>query len=251
MYDPPIQRHKTIVMQRIQQAASRGYNLYTYGSVPYKKAPALADKFAEKYGIHLNENQRGYRKRLKRSNAFLYLYPKKDSDLMLWWLLATEGEGTVHTEEVLKSIYNKHERLTWDGDYELVVMPKDDSKPTVTWRMTRGCYKDWNDRIRKSIRQKYTDDKARQAVWSLGRAPGFSGVRSQVKRLHAVFRAEWKRTRRQTDTMPSIASIGYVRGLKSDTVALSVLVKRMNQGKRPFPRKITTTTTGGDDVGLD
>ena len=248
MYDPPIQRHKTIVMQRIQQAATRGYCLYTYGSIPFKKAPAFADKMASKYGVDLNENQRGYRRRLKRANAFLYLYPKKDSDLLLWWLMATEGEGVVHTEESLKSIFNKHERLCWDGDYELVVMPKENSKPTITWRMTRACYKDWNDRVRKSIRQKYTDDKARQAVWSLGRAPGFSGIRSQVKRLHAVFRAEWKRTRRDTDVMPAIPSIGYVRGLKSDSIPLSVLVKRLNQGKRPFPRK---DTKGETNDGLD
>jgi len=242
MYDPPIQRHKTVVMQRIQQAASRGYSLFTFGTVPYKKAQAFADKIATNYKVDLNENQRGYRRRLKRANAFLFLYPKKDTDLFHWWILATEGTGAIHDKERLFSIFDKQNRLTWDNDYELVVMPKENSKHTMTWRMTRKCYQSWNDRIRKSIRQKYTDDKARQAAWSLGRAPGFSGIRLQVKRLYTIFSSEWKRTRRETDTMPTLPKVGYVRGLKSDTIPISTIVKRLEKGKRPFPRKDTKGT---------
>lgn len=239
MYDPEVQRHKTIVMQRIQQAATRGYCLYVSGAVPHKKAQAFANKMAEQYGVNLNENQRGYRKRLNKANAFLFLYPKKDSDTFLWWLLSTEGLGVIREQETMTTIFDKHNRLTWDEDYELVVMPRADAKPTVTWRMTRSCYQGWNDRIRKSIRQKYTDDMARQAIWSLARAPGFSGIRTQVKRLYQVFSAEWKRTRRDSDAMPPLTPVGYVRGLKSDTVPLSTIIKRLEKGKRPFPRKDT------------
>lgn len=239
MYDPPIQRYKTIVMQRIQQASSRGYSLYTSGSIHYTKVQAFVEKLAVKYGVNLNENQRAYRKRQNKSNAFLHLYPKKNSEKLLWWLLVTEGEGDVHLHESLKSVFDKHNRLVWDHDYELTVLPKKDSKPSLTWRMTRKCYEEWNDRIRKSIRQKYSDDQAKQAVWSLGRAPGFSGIRAQVKRLHSLFRSEWKRTRRATDPIPSIPPIGYVRGLRSDSIPLSSLVKRLSRGVAPFPKKIT------------
>lgn len=237
MYNPPVQRHKTIVMQRIQQAASRGYHFFTQGSVHYRKVQAFADKMATKYQVDANENQRSYRKRQKKANAFLYLYPQKDSELFLWWLLATEGDGLVHEEEKLRSIFSKHQRLDWYNDYELAILPKENSKHTVTWRMTRMCYRAWNDRIRKSIRQKYTDDQAKQAAWSLSRAPGFSGIREQVKRLHGIYRAEWKRTRRDTDVMPALSSIGYVRGLKSDGIALSIVVNRIKNNKRPFPKK--------------
>lgn len=236
MYDPDIQRRKTTIMQRIQQAATRGYCLYTCGTVPAKKAQTLADKFAEKYGTNLNENQRSYRRRLKKSNAFLYLYPKKNSNNFLWWLLVTEGTGLVHDEENLIKIFDKHNRLTWDNDYELVVLPKENSKHTVTWRMNRKCYQSWNDRIRKAIRQKYSNDKAKQAIWSLARTPGFSGIRKQVKRLYQLFKSEWKRTRKHTEEIPALPKVNYVRGIKSDTIPLSQIVKRMNSGKRPFPR---------------
>ena len=223
-------------MQRIQQAATRGYCLYTSGVVACDKAQGFADKMAAKYGVDLNENQRSYRRRLKKSNAFLYLYPKKNSDVFLWWLLVTEGVGTVHDQEKLTQISDKQSRLTWDNDYELVLLPKPNSKPTVTWRMTRPCYKQWNQRIRLAIRQRYTDDKVRQALWSLARAPGFSGIREQVKRLYQLFQGEWRRTRKKSEEQPKLPKIFYVRGLKSNTYFLTLIIKRLKSGVAPYPR---------------
>lgn len=236
MFDPLIQRRKTTVMQRIQQAASRGYSLYISGTIPAVKAQPLADKFAQKYKIDANENQRSYRRRLQKSNTFLFMYPKKDSTDILWWLMATEGTGAIHDEERLIKIFDKHNRLTWENDYELVVLPKENSKHTVTWRMTRRCYQDWNTRIRKSIRQKYTDDKVRQSIWSLARTPGFSGIRNQVKSLYKLLAAEWNRTRKKSSVMPPLPRVNYVRGIKSETAPLSLVTRRLGLGKKPFPR---------------
>lgn len=235
-FDFEVERYKTAVMQRIQQAAARGYAWYTSGLVHHEKALNLCNKFARLYGVNLNENQRSYRKRKQHANSMLFIYPKKDSPYLLWWLLATDGEGEIHKNEKLISIHDNHRRLVWDDDYELVMMPKAGAKPRITWRMTRKCYQEWNDRIRKAIRQKYTDDSARQAAWSLKRTPGFGGIREQVMKLNNLFSSEWKRIRKSTEEMPSVSFVGYVRGIKSNKLSLSIVLKRMKQGKRPFPR---------------
>jgi len=236
LIDFEVERYKTTLMQRIQQAASRGYCWYTSGLVHAEKAENLTNKFSDKYGTNLNDNQRSYRRKKNIANSFLYLYPKKDSKYFLWWLLVTDGTGEVHQSENLISVHNKQSRLTWDDDYELIVLPKNNSKPSVTWRMTRKCYMNWNDRIRKAIRTKYSDDAARQSAWSLKRIPGFRGIREQVKKLNVLYKSEWKRIRKSDEGMPKLDFVGYVRGLKSNKIKLSVIVTRVRKGKRPFPR---------------
>lgn len=72
--------------------------------VKAERALNMAAKFAEKYGVGMNENQRSYAKRQGKANAFLLMYPKKDERAFLWWLLATEGEGMIHNEENLISV---------------------------------------------------------------------------------------------------------------------------------------------------
>lgn len=239
MYDPQIQRRKTTLMQRIQQAATRGYFYYVSGEIRANKVIGVANKFAEKYKTDINENQRSYRKRKGNANALLFLYPKKDSSNFYYWLLATDGNGEIHEQEKLIKIFDKSQRLSWDNDYELVTLPKKGSKHTVTWRMTRLCYQSWNDRIRKAIRQKYSNDLSNQAIWSLSRVPGFSGIRDQVKKLYKLFNAEWKRTRAKNEEIKKLPPIGYVRGIKSDTYPLSLIVKRQSKGLRPFPNRKT------------
>ena len=77
MYDPAIHRRKTVVMQRIQQLSVRGYRWYIRGEVTAERALNLAAKFAEKYGVGMNENQRSYAKRKGKENAFLLMRTKK------------------------------------------------------------------------------------------------------------------------------------------------------------------------------
>ena len=238
MYDPAIDRRKTAVMQRIQQLSARGYHWYISGEVKAERALTLAAKYAEKYGVGKNENQRSYAKRQGKANAFLLMYPKQHESAFLWWLLATEGEGMVHNEEQLLSVTDKHHRLTWNGDYELVQLTREGkNKPVMTWRMTREGYRSWHERIRKAVRTRTTNEPVKQAIWTLFRAPGFSEVRKQVKQLAFQLQKEWQRTRKKNEDMPPIpANIGYVRGFKSETVHLSLIVRRMKLGKRPFPR---------------
>ncbi len=237
MFDIEIYRRKTAVMQAIQKVASKGYVLYISGEIEAKKALGFAEKMNSSYGICRNENQRYYAKKQGKANTFLYMYPIKNSTKFLWWILVTEGKGDIVDKERLISIYDKSQRLTWAGDYELITVPRENAKPAVTWRMTRKCYQSWNDRIRQAIRARYNNDLSQQALWSLSRAPGFSGIRDQVKRLQKTYAGEWKRTRRNTEDMPKIKPIGYLRMQTADKYPLSVISRRIKMGISPFPKK--------------
>jgi hypothetical protein len=65
------------------------------------------------------------------------------------------------------------------------------------------------------IRQK-RDVQLEQLIESVWRAPGFSGIRDQVKKLAKLMHQEWKRSRGQDEVMPVIPErIGYLRRLPS------------------------------------
>ena len=237
MFQPEIERYKTSVMQRIQHAVTQGYVFYLKGEISTKKIESFADKMNTKYHVGLNKNQKYYRKQNEKANATLFLYPKKNSDGFYWWLLATKGNGLIHDEEKLLPVFGKHQRLSWDNDYKLAFFSAEGKKTAVTWRMTRQCYQSWIIRIKLIIRKKGSSDEVRQALWSLKKVPGFSGLREQVKRLYKLFIVEWKRSRKHSEKVPTIPVIPYLRSIKADTKPLSLLVNRIKSGKKPFPNK--------------
>ena len=238
MYEPIIFTKKTVVMQRIQQYTARGYCWHIQGSIPAHKALNLVAKFDQMYCIGRNDNQRSYAKKKGKANAVLFLYPVNPLEGLRWWLLATDGLGDIHTCERLIHITAAKERLHWNQDYELVMLPREGkTTPTVTWRMTRDCYQGWHSRIRIAVRDYHSRDRLKQAVWSLYRCPGFSEIRTQVKRLSWHLQKEWQRSRKPSETSPVIPkNIGYVRGISCNTIPLALVCKRMQAGKRPFPR---------------
>jgi hypothetical protein len=70
-----------------------------------------------------------------------------------------------------------------------------------------------HDEIVRVIRSRH-DSRLEQIIYSLHRSPGFAGIRTQVKKLWDIIRAEWKRTRSKAEVMPEIPkNIGYVRRL--------------------------------------
>lgn len=241
MFDPGIERYKTTVMQRIQQAASRGYVYFIQGYIPLNKVTSFAEKMNDRYDVGANENRRAYKKRKGLANTRLFLYPIKDEQQFRYWLLATEGEGAVHVEEKLHKIFDVHHRISFHNDYELVPVTKKGTEYSTTWRMTRQHYKEWHERVRSSVRNPYTDEFARQSLWSLNRVPGFAGIRVQAKSLLKVFHAEWKRSKHHATPLPPSKALGYVRGLKENTTPLSTVVRRLAQGRRPFPNIKTGT----------
>lgn len=241
MQEFPVYRYKTTTMQRIQQLSIRGYHWYTSGTVPYSKAQKLAAKFNALYGIDCNENQRSYRRTKGIANAKLLLYPVKDSRTFLWWLLVTDGIGDAHKKEQLSKVTDAQKRLKWNDEYELVQMTREGKKePVITWRITKKYITAWHFRIKKSVRKKSTED-LRQTIWSLQRVPAFSEVRNQVKVLRNQIQKEWKRSKKESDTMPPMNPlIPYVRTADTESIPLDKVVLRMAKGLRPFPRKALT-----------
>jgi hypothetical protein len=237
MWNPQILRYKTTVMQRIQLAASHGYDRYVSGECRNQRIIALATKFAQQYGVKTNENQRRWAKKNGRANAFLFLYPKRESTDWLWWLLVSPGSGAVVEHERLKSVTGQRTRLSWLSEFEVVLHQRSDSKrPSITWRMKRKNYDAWHTRIRSAVRARKTDLPAKQVLALLYRNPGFAGIRQQVFRLTQLFRKEWIRSRRAAETMPPTRLLPYVQCSSCPTIPLFEIVQRLDAGRSAFPR---------------
>ena len=225
MFDPPVHFHKTILMQRILDVVSRGYEQYTSGVVPTHKAAQLYDKFAERYGVHFNANQRAYAKRKGKSNARLFFLYQDGSKDLSWWLLVSKGTGSVHELEQLSYALDKRKRIRIGEDYELVRRTRSSAKgggAVWSWRMTHCCYERWRERLIAISRSKDAF-KTTQAVGSLYRTPGFSGVRHQVGKLVTFLRHQWRRRHGNLDNLVLQPKLPYLERLSDTTVPLSQL----------------------------
>ncbi|MHB0991532.1 MAG: hypothetical protein ACYC0M_09680 [Burkholderiales bacterium] len=87
-----------------------------------------------------------------------------------------------------------------------------------------ASYEAWRLRIIRACRTD-VQQPARQAWHSLYGTPGFSGARSQVGKLVALFRAEWRRNKGDTSLFFPKARLGYIQRLKNDSRPLSVVMK--------------------------
>lgn len=223
MYDPQVHVHKAVLMQRLLDAVVRGYEWHVYGIISLQKAEPLVEKFAERYGIDLNANQRAYRKRLGRANARLFLYTSPECTDMYWWLLATPGTGKVREEERLMHAIKDRQRIQIGNDYELVRRTRSRAHGggmVWTWKMTRTCYTRWRERIILSCRR-FDPGAVKQAVASLYRVPGFSGNRQQVGKLVALMRTEWRRRHGNLESLILPLKLPYVERLHDTAVRLS------------------------------
>lgn len=223
MCDPLVHIHKTVLMQRLLDSVARGYWWHTSGTVPLAKAERFSNKLDERYGVHRNANQRAYAKRMGWSNARLFLYASPNAPMLYWWLLATDGEGRVHGEERLARASDSRRRVRIGKNYELLrrTRPRAKGGGTVwTWRMTSECVGEWRSRILAACRR--SDAHAvTQAIVSLYRAPGFSGIRHQVGKLAALLRSEWRRRHGNIDELLLPRVLPYVERLSDSSVPLS------------------------------
>ena len=224
MYDPLIVP-KRILMQRIQDFTRYGYHYYTIGYVPYERAARLVNKFDRYYRISADKNER-HRARLRgEGSAYLLLYIAPDQDRLMFILMVTDGDHPAHKLENLKDAREPHARITITG-YELVRQTRAGSdRPVITWRMTKSNYENWRERIRKTVRSR-GEKSVQEMITTLVHSPGFSGIRTQVKRLGQLFRAEWKRANRKPTRPPALPRIFYVQRLANDGMHLSQFIKR-------------------------
>jgi hypothetical protein len=152
---------------------------------------------------------------------------------VLWWqphaesvvfaLLLTPGQHAARQLEKLLDAAERDGRLTL-GDYELVQRPRDGkAAPAWTWRLTEEAYEGWRARVLEVVRGG-NDFVVQQLITDLTATPGFAGVREQVKKLKALFRAEWAR-RRGKQSMPTLPRQRFVQRLENKGQRLSAVCK--------------------------
>ena len=230
-YDPPVCLHKGDVMAAMQHHVAHGYYFWTSGEVSADKAMNLAQKFYARYAIGDNANQRAWRKRKGEANAAFFLYPKRDSHGFHWWLLATEGDGEIKKRETLNDTRRQGERLQWNGEYELALMTKKQRhKPSWSWRMTSANWQAWQVRLKKAGRS-HDESLMRQAVWSLYRTPGFASTRTQVGKLLAFAKTQWRHAHKARNFPPAPPTLYYRRFQTHDKQPLSSLLVRASRAR--------------------
>ncbi len=198
---------KILAMQRLQDAARFDYHLYFQGEIGFEKLAALSKKFAREYDTELTKSQRSRRKLSGEAVTQFLVWKPESGDKAIFWLLTTGGKGRVMEREQFVDLRDKEHRLSLTG-YELV-----HDGVSWSWRMEKTTYTNHQKRLRNAILAK-NDLALQMAIASLYNSPGFRLVRRQVGMLSKWLRGEWKRLRKDTESMPALPTfLAYVRRL--------------------------------------
>ena len=238
-------------MQRIADAVNHGFTHHISGTVSIDRLPHLVAKFDLNFQVFADRNVRARRKQEKLGNVQIVLW--HNNGIVHWWLLATapeEGEHHIHKAEKLRNALDRTGRFEIDG-FELVRLPykenknipkkenknipekakpKADSKKAtcLTWRMSEQKYQDWRLSIIDTVRSRSTNNM-HHLLYRLYSSPGFSGIRSQIGKLAALYLAEVKRAAIKEAPKPP-KRLGYVRRLKHSGITLLQLVAQAKSG---------------------
>ena len=230
---------KRAAMRVILETVQRGNRYWSTGTVTPEKALRFAAKMAERYRADANQAQRAYAKSKGHANTTLVMYPE-DNGVLRWWLLATTGEGAVHTQESLSDTHDKRTLLTWGEQYELVhdQRPKSHGGGRVwTWRLAPQRYAELEAAMRDLAASpgahSRTDDLA-ALVQAVMRMPGFHGVRQQQLALLQIGKEMWARTHTASDSIPWPDKVPYLDKSfacyhTTDPLRLDVLVQLLQQ----------------------
>lgn len=215
---------QALVMQRALDSVSQGYVLWTSGTVPLPKAFKLAQKFDLIYDIGADRNKRQRKRKLEQGNAIaLWWLPKEDSVDIHWWLFVSlNGEHPAKKTEQLHDALTPAGRLRI-GVYELVLMPTKSPNPkprTLTWRFTQSGYESWRTTLRSMVRNHTPRHLVSDRLHALFAAPGFRGIRQQIGKAAAFYRAEWQRVRGSEEMPKPPRHLGYIRRLPTTGLSL-------------------------------
>lgn len=223
---------RSVVMQQLLDAVVNGYTYYTNGSVRADRCARLVKRFQMIYQVDADRNARARRKRNGFGSAKLVLFHREG--LVYWWLLITpptKGDHAAHSLEKLRDAQNRDGRIEIDG-FELVRLPRHpkDKPPQgqtdrpftrLTWRMTERKVQDWRHSIINAVR-KSSSSSLHQLTYQLWSSPGFGGIRSQIGKIAALYKAEVKRSGR-ADAPALPKRLLYVRRMKVTGMTLTQL----------------------------
>lgn len=215
-------KSRNLLMQRIADHVVHGYTHYCSGAISVEGCQKLATKFNLLYQVSADRNERARRKRANLGNAALLLY--YDNNAVRWWMMVTDpqcGEHLAHHRENLCDAMSKKGRCQIDG-YELVKLARKGAEGTkLTWRMSAATYQNWREYIIDTVRACSTTAMHRM-LYQLWSVPGFSGIRSQVGHLVALYRAELRRSGKKDAPQPP-KRLPYLRRLKTQGISLAQL----------------------------
>lgn len=219
---------KTVWMQRVADAIKAGARHYIQGSTALAKVPFLVEKFAARHATNLTSRaDLAARKRGETVQRWIgYL---DEGGMVHWALFVWPGQDFFVKSDAWRDPIKDRFR---HAGYEVVRITKPGAKaPVLTWRYQKDQFERLHDEIVQIIRLRQ-DARLDQMIHTLHRSPGFAGVRTQVKKLWDIVRAEWKRTRAKAEEMPEIPkNIGYVRRLPDVGALWSELITQTHQKK--------------------
>jgi hypothetical protein len=206
-------------LQRIGDRARDGYFYYLTGICSPARYPALAQKFRRLYETDLTKDHRYRRRRRGESVYSMLAYQVKSSSdaPVMWVLVRTDGEESITSDKQEKWRDIRTERLTVFGHFELHRHTrKDMSNPSWSWRIEKSHYKELREVVIALVRSK-SDGRLRELVDSINTAPKFAPIRAQIKQLHELILAEFKRSRSPKDMPPKLPRVGFTRRTKDQT----------------------------------
>ena len=232
MKKPIIFIKKTVVLQALQDAVSRGYTHYLSGSTPIEKIEKTIAVFDFEHHAFADKNERAQFKRKNFGQVKAVLWHPKDSDRVFWWLLTTsldKGKNHIHASENLSDALHPEQRLSVE-DFELVRQPKKGTSTSkFTWRLTDEAYAAMQNSISDAVRSGsfHKMHMILRALWSL---PGFAGIRVQIGNLVTRYKHEAKRAGLKGAPTPP-KKLYYLRRIRHDGVTPRQLLNQSKVGK--------------------
>jgi hypothetical protein len=218
-------------MQRLCDAARRGYIYYFTGTVPVGKARLLRLKFQERYNVGEHRNVRARRRASGEAAAVMIMYEVpsavdstdvRSKAHIGWVVLLTEGEHAAYWRgEDIRIATEDDQRITI-GQFQMLRRVRPDatsSSPSWTWAFTKSAFQSWRERVVHSARGDRTDSPTRLLA-ELYQFGSFRGIRSDIGHIVSLYRREWKKRRRRGDTFPSPPRLRYVQRLPNECVDL-------------------------------
>lgn len=220
---------KAAFMQRIADLVRSGHTRYVHGEVPIERVQALHDKFARLYDINLSHLQASRMRKAGFATARLLFLFQEGQDRLDWILLTTPGPFVTGAEkfERWKNALDRDrdQRVQVTGYVLKRITKPEEPKPVWTWAYTAERERELREAIIGAIRRK-SDMELERLIYTIWRSPGFAGIRQQVKKFGQLIRAEWRRSRKESEQLPGIPErIGYVQRLKDKGKPLSELLR--------------------------
>jgi len=184
-------------MRYLAEASAHGYVLFQQGEIAADKAQAFVEKMHDLHQVLASRGARDYARTKGRSRARLVMFPKSASDdappTFLFWLLSTEGKGSLAGQGNTQDARAPGSRLAWGTQYDLVSRPvrrraTGEKAYVWTWSMTDTTYGRWAERLRTAAgrvrsSQERKPDYLIDQVERLRRVPGFHAINRQKRSL--------------------------------------------------------------------